>query len=805
LTRAHLRAYHRENFDPSTRSRVVATNERMIELRLAYSTAYLAVVAALAGCATTAPPPSLPPVHPPIVVGPPPDIAEPPAALSQPLQLVVAPDPVVILPFSAEVSAQLEELPPQSDDLWDRIRKGYAMPELDDAEVAKWEAFYSERPEYVARIVDRSRRYLYHIVVEVEQRGMPLEIALLPMIESAFNPHAMSSARASGIWQFMPATGKDFGLNQNFWFDSRRDVIAATEGALSYLQKLYTQFNDWQLALAAYNWGEGNVARAIERNQRLGLPTDYQNLRMPNETRNYLPKLQAVKNIIRDPSKFNLALDDIPDAPYFAVVKTTRKMDVKRAAELAEMNIEEFQYLNPRYNRPVIAGADEYALLLPIDRAELFAAKLELTDQPLVSWQAYRLRPGETLPQIAGRVGMPVETLRAVNGIAANVRVPSGHTLLIPAQRVTHESAETLTQAVFTQPLPPRPVVTTVPQGRTFYYRVNRGDTLVGIASRFAVSPRELVALESRRQARHHGGAAVAGHQRACARRGEDPACGCKRRQNGSRESKPFARVLCVRQGTRHRQYQDPDPFGQGVRARGLLAPSASFRSELQPRSRERSRIVMGPLAGLRVLEFEAIGPVPFCGMMLADMGADVLLVDRRQDPQLGLALDRGHDVMLRGRRSVTLDLKSASGVAAARALAARADALIEGFRPGVMERAGLGPDVLLTQQPRLVYGRMTGWGTGGAACPPCRPRHRLHRLVRCLARDRARGCSTRAAAQSGRRFRRWRHAARIRPGVRADRGAEERQGSGGRCRDAGRRIAPDGHVLGHARRADVD
>ena len=376
----------------------------------------------------------------------------------------------------------LESLPPPAEDLWVRIRKGYAMPELEGAHVAKWEAWYSSRPDYVARMVDRSRRYLYYIVVEVEERGMPLEIALLPMVESAFNPVALSSSRASGIWQFMPSTGTHYGLKQNFWFDSRRDVIAATDGALTYLQKLHAQFNDWQLALAAYNWGEGNVARAIERNQRAGKPADYASLGMPDETRNYLPKLQAIKNIIRDPEAFNLTLVDIPDAPYFAVVKTSRKMDVKRAAELAELPIEEFQYLNPHHNRPVIAGGDEFAILLPIDKAEVFAAKLELTDQPLVSWQAYRLRTGETLTQLAARLGMSEETLRAVNGIGAKARVPVGHTLLVPSQRPSGESAETLTNAVFTS----------VPQGRTFYYRVNRGDTLTAIAVRYAVTAQDV-------------------------------------------------------------------------------------------------------------------------------------------------------------------------------------------------------------------------------------------------------------------------------------------------------------------------
>ncbi len=436
--------------------------------------AFLAAASLVLGaCATPAPVPA-PEQELVLDVGPP----EPP-----PEQVAVAPPPAPPdEPFTPEVSAQLEALPPPAADLWDRIRNGYAMAELEGPYVAKWEEWYASRPDYVARMIDRSRRYLYYIVVEVEQRGMPLEVALLPMVESAFNPVAMSSARASGIWQFMPSTGTHYGLKQNFWFDSRRDVIAATDGALTYLQKLYAQFNDWQLALAAYNWGEGNVARAIERNQKAGKPTDYSSLAMPDETRNYLPKLQAVKNIVRDPGAYNLALADIPDAPYFAVIKTSRNMDVKRAAELAELSIEEFQYLNPHHNRPVIAGSDEFAILLPIDKAEIFAAKLELTDQPLVSWQAYRLRTGETLAQLAARLGMSEETLRAVNGIGTRAKVPVGHTLLVPSQRPSPESAETLTQAVFT----------TVPQGRTFYYRVNRGDTLATIAGRYAVSTQDL-------------------------------------------------------------------------------------------------------------------------------------------------------------------------------------------------------------------------------------------------------------------------------------------------------------------------
>jgi membrane-bound lytic murein transglycosylase D len=367
-------------------------------------------------------------------------------------------------------------------DLWDRIRQGFILEDLDTPLVRNAEEWYAARPEYVGRMIQRSRRYLYHIVAEVEKRGMPLEIALLPMIESAYNPMAYSSSRASGIWQFIPSTGKLYGMKQNWWFDQRRDVIAATEGALDYLQKLYAEFGDWYLALAAYNWGEGAVRRAIAANQRRGLPTDYLSLKMPAETRNYIPKLQAVKNIVRDPARYELTLADMPDAPYFAVVRTTKKMDVKIAAELAEMPLDEFLSLNPQHNRPVIAGADEATVLLPYDKAEVFAAKLELSSQPMVTWQAYKFSAGETLQQVAARFGLPLETLRTVNGIGPRARVPVGHALLVPSQAPSDATVASLQKAVFT----------TVPSGRTFYHRVRKGETLASIAARYDVSTQDL-------------------------------------------------------------------------------------------------------------------------------------------------------------------------------------------------------------------------------------------------------------------------------------------------------------------------
>lgn len=390
---------------------------------------------------------------------------------------------VIAQPFRAEVAAELEALPEPAEDLWDRIVKGYAVPDLEGPLVEKWERYYAERPDYVARMVDRSRRYLYHIVSEVDQRSLPLDIALLPMVESAFNPRALSTSRAAGIWQFIPSTGRHYGLEQNFWVDSRRDVIAATDRALDYLQKLFGDFGDWQLALAAYNWGEGNVARALKANRAKGLPTVYEALAMPDETRNYLPKLQALKNIVREPEKYGLVLADIPDAPYFTAVKVSRKMDVKRAAELAELPEDEFLALNPQHNRPVMAGADQFTILLPTDRAELFAAKLGLHDQPLVSWQAYRMKPNETLNQVAARVAMSVDTLRAINGIGSRARLHAGHVLLVPAERGRLDAAaESLQRAVFT----------TVPQGRTFYHTVRRGETLSTIAARYGVTAADL-------------------------------------------------------------------------------------------------------------------------------------------------------------------------------------------------------------------------------------------------------------------------------------------------------------------------
>ena len=266
-------------------------------------------------------------------------------------------------------------------DLWERIRRGFAMPNLNNDLVADREQWYTARPEYIFRMTERSRKYLFHIVEELELRNMPSELALLPFVESAFNPQAVSSAKAAGMWQFMPATGKHFELKQNAFRDDRRDVLASTRAALDYLQKLYGMFGDWHLALAAYNWGEGSVGRAISKNKRDNLGTGYLDLGMPNETRYYVPKLQAVKNIVAAPQTFNSNLPLIENHPFFQTVTITRDIDVAVAARLAEVSVDDFKALNPSVNRPVILAAGIPQILLPWDQAAIFQRNLSKSNR----------------------------------------------------------------------------------------------------------------------------------------------------------------------------------------------------------------------------------------------------------------------------------------------------------------------------------------------------------------------------------------------------------------------------------------
>ncbi len=322
-------------------------------------------------------------------------------------------------------------------DLWERIRRGFAMPGLDNDLVRDREQWYSARPDYIFQMTERSRKYMFYIVEELERRNMPSELALLPFVESAFNPQAVSSAKAAGMWQFMPATGKTFDLKQNVFRDDRRDVLASTRAALDYLQKLYVMFGDWHLALAAYNWGEGSVGRAIAKNQRAGLGVTYTDLTMPMETRFYVPKLIALKNIVATPGTFNSRLPLIENHPFFQTVDIKRDIDVALAAKLAEVSLPDFKALNPSASRPVILAAGTPQILLPWDNAAIFQRNLEAyTGGRLASWTVWLAPTTLKSAEAAKRVGMTEEALRSINNIPPRVLIKAGSSLLVP--RASH-------------------------------------------------------------------------------------------------------------------------------------------------------------------------------------------------------------------------------------------------------------------------------------------------------------------------------------------------------------------------------
>ena len=319
-----------------------------------------------------------------------------------------------------------------SDNLWIRIRDGFQMEPMNtplEIEQVRW---LSSRPEYVQRSMSRSSRYLFYIVQEVNARNMPTEIALLPFVESAFVTNAKSSAKAVGLWQFMPATGKDFRLTQNVFRDERRDVVQSTDAALDYLQRLKTQFGSWELALAAYNWGAGNISKAQKRNLAAGLPTDYESLTMPRETRNYVPKLMAYRQIVLDPKAYGIVLPELENHPYFVALDVDNDIDVALVIKLAEIPPEEFQSLNPSFNKPVILSNANQQILLPFAHAEIFQENLKKYNKPLSTWTAVQVTKTESVDQAAKTLGVDPDALRQVNGIPKGMRIKAGSTVLIP-------------------------------------------------------------------------------------------------------------------------------------------------------------------------------------------------------------------------------------------------------------------------------------------------------------------------------------------------------------------------------------
>jgi len=414
-----------------------------------------------------------------------------PPAVTQPQAETVKPDPKTSAVRGEDFPAQFK---PQGNlglqppvDIWERIRRGFAMPDLESDLVRDREQWYAARPDYLLRMTERSRRYIFHIVEELERRNMPTELALLPFIESAFNPEAVSSAKAAGMWQFMPATGKYFELKQNLFRDERRDVLESTRAALDYLQKLYGMFGDWHLALAAYNWGEGSVSRALARNKARGLPLSYTDLQMPNETRYYVPKLQAVKNIVAQPQLFNVQLPLVHNHPFFKSVSIERDIDVSTAAQLAEVKLEDFKALNPQMNRPVILAAGTPQILLPWDNAAIFERNLQLqAHRQLATWTAWTTPRTMKVDEAAQQVGMPAPLLRSVNNIPNGMLLKAGSTLLVHRKGALDNDVTEHTADNARLSLAPEVVL------RRISITARKGDTLASLGARHGVTAANL-------------------------------------------------------------------------------------------------------------------------------------------------------------------------------------------------------------------------------------------------------------------------------------------------------------------------
>lgn len=403
---------------------------------------------------------------------------------------------------AAETSRTIDLTHPPRD-MWDRIRRGFAIPNLNTELTEHWTKYYASHPESVLLMSQRAGKYLYYIVDELDRRGLPTELALLPFVESAYNPTAYSRAKASGLWQFIPSTGRHYNLEQDWWRDQRRDPIASTHAALEYLSYLYDFQGDWYLALASYNWGEGSVKRAMEKKARSGEPADYLSISMPEETRNYVPKLQAIKNIIANPKQFGITLPAVSNTPYFTTVKKTRDMDIEVAARLAEMSVEEFKALNASFNRPIILAEHNPVLLLPTSRVDIFNANLKAYQGRLSSWDTYKSRKGESYASIAKKHGISLGKLRAVNGLSKRQSRAVAQTLLVPAketrggvQLASYQapSADALEQG---KTKGKKDIVVLQRRANVRTHTVRGGDTLYSLAKRYNTSVTELRRLNN--------------------------------------------------------------------------------------------------------------------------------------------------------------------------------------------------------------------------------------------------------------------------------------------------------------------
>ncbi|MCK0164077.1 LysM peptidoglycan-binding domain-containing protein [Marinobacter sp. S6332] len=379
---------------------------------------------------------------------------------------------------------------PEQADMWNRLRAGFLLDhDVDNKRVRDQLNWYAKHPGYINRVVERGSRYLYHIVNEIEKRGLPAEFALLPIVESAFDPFAYSHGRAAGLWQFIPSTGKYFGLTQSWWHDDRRDVIAATDAALTYLDRLSNRFGgDYTLALAAYNSGGGTVSSALRRNRKSNKPQDFWSLQLPKETRHYVPKLIALAKIFDDPEAYGITLPPLKDEPYFNIVDTGGQLDLAQAAELAGVDIDEIYLLNPSYNRWATSPDGPHRLLVPHQNAETFRTALaNIEPGKRVSWRNYVVKSGDSLNTISRKFSTTPAVLQQVNNLKSDL-IRVGQRLMIPsASKNSDAYALSASKRLERKQEKKR-------TGSKLRYTVRRGDTFWDIAREHRVSVRQVAA-----------------------------------------------------------------------------------------------------------------------------------------------------------------------------------------------------------------------------------------------------------------------------------------------------------------------
>jgi len=411
-------------------------------------------------------------------------IIPPPVPVEVPPQAEIAPPPEQganenVAPPEPEVAA--EPVAPAPPDLLERVRHGLQLGAQYNSRIDREADYFANHPDYVARTFDRAAPYLQYIVNEVEKRGLPAELALLPVIESAFQPYAYSRASASGIWQFIASTGTRFSLKQDWWYDGRRDIVAATQAALDYLTYLHDMFDgDWLAAIAAYNCGEAGVQRAINRNRAAHKPVDFWNLKLPAETRAYVPRLLAVARIVAKPEEYGLSIDGIPDAPYFVPVETGGQISIEVAAELAGISTEDMYDLNPAYHRWATDPGGPYQLLVPVESVQAFRTNLlQLTPDQRLRVERYTVHAGDTVTTVAAHFGTTAQHLQELNALGTATRLAAGTELRVPSSVTSLPEQVRLAAAR---------VDARAPGNVRAVHVVRSGDTLSAIASKHGMS-----------------------------------------------------------------------------------------------------------------------------------------------------------------------------------------------------------------------------------------------------------------------------------------------------------------------------